>query len=190
MNNILRTQGWSTHSDYKRANDDFYSTDPSAIDYLLEHETFDKFIWECACGNGNLSKRLMDYGYAVKSTDLVYRGFGSEESVNFLQCNESFPGDIITNPPYKLATEFVEKALELSNRKVAMFFKIQFIESKKRFSRIFKNNPPSKILPFVSRIDCYRNDDRSLKGSTVCYAWWIWDKEYDGKTTVEWIENF
>ena len=97
--------------------------------------------------------------------------------------------DIITNPPYKYATEFVEKALELTNRKVAMFLKIQFLESQKRYERLFMNNPPKKVLPFVKRIDCWRNDDRSLKGSTVLYAWFIWDKEYTGKTMIEWIDN-
>lgn len=59
-----------------RATNDYYSTDPTAIDYLLKYESFDKNIWECACGNGNLSKRLENYGYNVLSTDLVYRGFG------------------------------------------------------------------------------------------------------------------
>lgn len=59
-----------------RALDDFYATDPTAIDYLLKYESFDRNVWECACGNGNLSKRLEDYGYNVLSTDLVYRGFG------------------------------------------------------------------------------------------------------------------
>lgn len=66
----------STHTTKNRQSNDFYSTDPTAIDYLLRYESFDRSIWECACGNGNLSKRLEDYGYDVLSTDLVYRGFG------------------------------------------------------------------------------------------------------------------
>ena len=137
---------------------------------------------------GEIAKRLEDYGYDVFSSDLYDRGFG-EEGVDFLMQTNEFDGDIITNPPYKLATEFVEKALELTNRKVAMFLKIQFLESQKRYDRIFSKFPPKKVLPFVKRIDCWRNDDRSLKGSTVLYAWFIWDKEYDGPTIVEWINN-
>lgn len=189
MNNTLRTQGWSSHSNYEIQKERFYSTDPMAIDYLLQHETFDKNIWECACGNGNLSKRLADFGYNVVSTDLVYRGFGEEKSTNFLECKERFDGDIITNPPYNYALEFVLKALELSKRKVAMFLKIQFLESIKRYENLFKDFPPSKILVFVKRINCYRNDDRNIKGSVVLYAWFIWDKEYDGKTILDWIDN-
>lgn len=184
---ILRINGWSNHSEYERQVDDFYSTDPVAIDYLLKYEDFDNNIWECACGNGVLSKRLIEYGHIVYSTDKYYRGYGTVQ--NFLTVNEKFDGDIITNPPFKLAFEFVNKALELTNRKVAMFLRIQFIESQKRYTHIFKDNPPKKIMPFVKRINCYRNDDRSLKGSTTLYAWFVWDKEYDGKTTIEWIDN-
>ena len=73
---IYTTLGASNHSDYERAENDFYSTDPEAIDYLLKYEQFNNDIWECACGNGNMSKRLEKYGYNVTSTDLVYRGFG------------------------------------------------------------------------------------------------------------------
>lgn len=73
---IYTTLGASSHSDYDRVEHDFYSTDPKAINYLLKYEKFDNKVWECACGNGNLSKRLERFGYDVTSTDLVYRGFG------------------------------------------------------------------------------------------------------------------
>ena len=133
-------------------------------------------------------KKLENYGYNVCSTDLVYRGFGGGQ-IDFLKCKEKFDGDIITNPPYKYATEFVLKALELSNRKVAMFLKIQFLETKKRWELLFKEHPPKKVCVFVKRINCFRNDDRSNRQSAVCYAWFIWDKCYDGETIVEWIDN-
>ena len=180
--------GASNHSDYDRIKHDFYSTDPKAINYLLKYEKFNNKIWECACGNGNLSKRLERFGYDVTSTDLVYRGFG-RGNIDFLKCHKKFDGDIITNPPYKYATEFVLKALKLSNQKVAMFLKIQFLETQKRWLQLFKLYPPSTIYVFVKRINCYRNDDRSIKGSAVCYAWFVWDKEYTGETRVRWIDN-
>ena len=183
------TLGASNHSERIRADDDFYSTNPVAIDYLLEHEDFDENIRECACGNGKLSERLKEKGFNVRSTDLVYRDYGEKESVDFLAQNQVFDGDIITNPPYTLALEFVEKALELSNRKVAMFLKIQFLETKKRYLNLFKDNPPKKVLVFVKRMACYREDDTSFKSSAICFCWIVWDKEYDGDTILEWIDN-
>ena len=187
---VFSMLGAGTHSNYERVEHDFYSTDPSAIDYLLQHETFDENIWECACGNGNLSKQLEKYGYNVYSTDLVYRGYGEKKSVDFIKQRKSFDGDIITNPPYTLQEDFILNALQLSKRKVAMFLKIQFLESKKRYLKIFRNYPPTRIYVFVKRIWCYRNDDRTNKNSAVCYSWFVWDKENIGETKVYWIENF
>lgn len=75
-NSVFSIIGSSVHSKEDREVNDYYSTDPIAIDYLLKYEKFDEKVWECACGNGNLSKRLQWFGYNVTSTDLVYRGFG------------------------------------------------------------------------------------------------------------------
>lgn len=76
----------SNHSETERQKDDYYATDPKAIDYLLEKAIIGKNIWECACGAGHLSKRLIELGYNVKSTDLVNRGFsgGVRTSSRFL----------------------------------------------------------------------------------------------------------
>lgn len=188
-NKTFTTLGASGHSNRVRESKDFYSTDPKAIDYLLKHETFDKNIWECACGNGNLSKRLEHFGYNVYSTDLIYRDYGEKESVDFLKQNKKFNGDIITNPPFRYANEFVIKALELTNQKVAMFCRIQFLESQKRYVEIFQNNSPKKVLIFVKRIKCYPNNQDTIGNSAICYCWIIWDKNYDGKTVIEWIDN-
>lgn len=187
--NFKYTLGATPHSNSVRADKDFYSTDPMAINYLLKHEDFDENIWECACGSGKLSERLKNFGFNVKSTDLIYRNYGENKSIDFLAQNQIFDGDIITNPPYYLALEFVEKALELSNRKVAMFLRIQFLESKKRYERLLKEHPPKKVLVFVKRMKCYPNDSDTVKSSAICFAWFIWDKEYSGNTILEWIDN-
>lgn len=178
----------SNHSDLERVKWDFYSTDPIAIDFLLKHESFDRNIWECACGNGNLSKRLEKYGYKVFSSDLVDRGYGVG-NVDFLKQKKSFNGDIITNPPYNLSTDFVLKGLELSKRKVAMFLKVQFLEGMGRYEKLFKNNPPSKMYVFVNRVNCYPNNKSVDFRSGVCYCWYVWDKEYMGEPRIKWIDN-
>lgn len=179
----------SNHSKSERAENDFYSTDPEAINYLLKHETFNNNIWEPACGDGALSKRLEEFGYNVTSTDLVDRGYGVS-GVDFLEQTTRFDGDIITNPPFKLSTDFILKALELTNDKVAFFLKMQFLEGKRRYEKIFSKYPPKKVLPFVKRINCYRNGDLdSIKSSFVFYCWTIWEKDYEGPTTLKWINN-
>jgi hypothetical protein len=133
-NSIYKTLGASNHTDKERQNEDYYATDPKAAELLLELETFSPNIWECACGEGHLSKVFEKAGYAVRSTDLIDRGFG-ETGIDFLSIdNLEWNGDIITNPPYKYAQEFIEKALQIipEGNKVAMFLKIQFLEGKGR----------------------------------------------------------
>ena len=96
----------------------------------LEYETFDKNVWEPACGEGNLSEVLKKHGHNVYSTDLIDRGYANDH-YDFLKTENKWFGDIITNPPFKLATEFVKKSLESidDGKKVAMFLKLNYILS-------------------------------------------------------------
>lgn len=190
-NSIFKTLGASNHTDKERQKHDYYATEPRAIELLLEVEEFNDHIWECACGEGHLSKVLVERGYNVRSTDLIDRGYG-EEGVDFLTQSEPFDGDIITNPPYKYASEFVYKALDLipEGRKVAMFLKLQFLEGKKR-KELFLKHPPKVIYVSSSRLLCAKNGEfermRAGGGSAVAYAWFVWVKGFKGDTIVKWI---
>ncbi len=190
-NSIFKTLGASNHTDKERQKHDYYATEPRAIELLLEVEEFSDHIWECACGEGHLSKVLVERGYNVRSTDLIDRGYG-EGGVDFLTQSEPFDGDIITNPPYKYASEFVYKALDLipEGRKVAMFLKLQFLEGKKR-KELFLKHPPKVIYVSSSRLLCAKNGEfeqmRTGGGSAVAYAWFVWVKGFKGDTIVKWI---
>ena len=141
---VFSTLGASNHVADERAANDYYATDPRAVEMLLQMETFAPVIWEPACGEGHISKVLAAHGYEVISTDLIYRGFGDPEPLNFLEETlDGFEGDIITNPPYSVGLQFVERALESvrPGGKVAMFLKVQFLEGKRR-GEFFKKSPP------------------------------------------------
>ena len=191
---IYRILGASNHSEYERQQHDYYATDPKAAELLLAEETFAPVIWECACGEGHLSKVIEKAGYSVISTDLVYRGFGYPASVDFLSNKDEgcFAGDIITNPPYKYALEFVEQATRVVklHNKVAMFLKLTFLEGQKRRS-FFKTNPPKTIYVSSSRLICARNGEfekfKNGSGSAVAYAWYVWEKGYFGDPVIKWI---
>ena len=112
---IYRTLGASNHTANERQQHDYYATEPKAVELLLAEETFAPTIWECACGEGHLSRAIEKAGYHVISTDLVYRDFGYPVSVDFFSYKDEgcFDGDIITNQPYKYALEFVEQAIKV-----------------------------------------------------------------------------
>ncbi len=186
---VFATLGASNHTEQERQAEDYYATDPKAIELLLEQETFSPNIWECACGGGHLSKVLENHGYNVRSTDLVYRGYGEKTSYDFLRNEEIFDGDIITNPPYKYASDFVTKALDSVNvgNKVAMLLKVLFLEGKNR-RKLFDSAPPKFVYVFSSRITCVKNGDFSKKSSgALAYAWFVWEKGYNGDTIIKWI---
>lgn len=115
-NSVYKTLGASNHTEKKRAENDYYATDPKALELLLEHEKFNHYVWECAVGGGHLAKILEEKGFDVKASDIIDRGYPNTKIINFLEIlEEKFNDrDIITNPPYKYAQEFVEQALKIS----------------------------------------------------------------------------
>ncbi len=176
----------------EREANDYYATEPRAVELLLEQEKFSPRIWEPACGEGHISKVLTAHGYDVKSTDLIDRGYGTG-GVDFLKYEEPdlINTDIVSNPPYRYAREFVEKALTLvaPGHKVAMFLKIQFLEGKAR-RELFEKYPPQTVYVSSGRLRCAMNGDfekHAKSSAAICYAWFVWRKGHPGPTNIKWI---
>ncbi len=182
------TLGSSSHSLGEREQHDYYATDPSTMDALFAVHKFDDAIWEPACGEGHLSERMRQLGKEVYSTDLIDRGYGIGGN-DFLVEETKWAGDIITNPPYKYAQEFVEKSISLihDNAQVAMFLKLTFLEGQKR-RKLFDKYPPEYVYVFSSRQKCAINGDFANTGSSAaCYAWFVWRKGYKDSPKVVWL---
>ena len=195
--------GMSTERD--RVDDDYYATPPSATKVFLESFGLNdcKTILEPACGEGHISKEIEKHftslGYSVgteveiDSTDLVDRGYGKGD-IDFLDLHEKFKYDcIITNPPFKLAKEFIQKALSLSNKYVIMFAKIQLLEGIGR-KELFEKSPPKYIYVFRNRINPLRNgnplDEKGKPwASTMCFAWFVWEIGFTGEPTIRWLQT-
>jgi hypothetical protein len=173
----------------QREENDFYATNPKALKlFLTKYKELNKNVWECACGERHLSKELINQGHNVYSSDLIDRGFGDVK--DFLGCTQKFNGDILTNPPFKLAEEFVEKGHQLisSNKgKLILFLKIQFLEGQRR-KKLFKRFPPKYVYVHSSRQQCSKNADfETLKATTQFYAWYVWEKGFFGETIIRWL---
>lgn len=181
--------GATNHSNTERQAEDYYASNPKAMELLLKEETFSKNIWECACGEGHLSKVLENAGYNVISTDLIYRGYGEKIPVDFLSVKIHFDGDIITNPPYKYAVEFCQKAIYCvqEGHKVAMLLRLLFLEGKSR-KKFFEKYPPKVVYIFSSRIVCAKNGEfEKYPSSAIAYAWFVWEKNFKSNTIIKWI---
>lgn len=156
------TLGASNHTEKERQNEDYYATDPVAAELLLQAENFSPRIWECACGEKHLAKVFEKHGYEVRASDIVDR-CGNEVYDFLAMDNTEWDGDIITNPPYRYALEFIYKALEIipEGRKVAMFLKVQFLEGKER-KTLFTTAPPAWFMsaPHASSAPKTRSSER------------------------------
>ena len=190
-NSTFSTLGASNHSNYERAKHDFYATDPIAIDKLLSVETPYNKIWENACGQKHLANRLTEKGFEVWATDIIDRD-GVDKIVDFLDYLTpiKWNGDILTNPPYRWAQEWVERSMNIlmEGRSLYLFLKITFLESQSRLD-MFKKYPPKKVLIFSKRIQVARNGEEEMfkKSSAACYAWFVWEKGFKGNPIIKWI---
>lgn len=116
----------------------------------------------------------------------------SQAVMDFL--TENYPekfNNVITNPPFSLAKEFAEKALEVSTGKVILFAKIQFLEGRQR-KDFFATHPPKAVYVFSKRVNPLRNGlevDENGKpwSSTMCFAWFVWEHGYTGEPCIRWI---
>lgn len=193
-NSVYKILGASNHTQKGREPNDFYATTPKAAELILEKESFSPTVWECAVGEGHLAEVFKRHGYNVLSSDIIDRGYPNTEIINFLEytpdCEKDI--DIVTNPPYKYAKQFVEKALQCisTGHKVAMFLRLQFLEGKER-RKLFKSAPPKTIYVASGRLLCAKNAQfdamRKSGGGAVAYAWFVWEKGYKGKPTIDWI---
>lgn len=167
-----------------RAKNDFYPTPPYATEALLAREVFAPIVWEPACGQGDISKLLESNNYSVLSSDLIDRGYGNIG--NFLDYDTT-GFDIITNPPYCLALEFVLHAKKLANNKIAFLMRTAFLESQKRYQMFQDKQFPLKcIYQFSKRLTIHKDGIDKIGGKTA-YAWFIWDRSYIGEPSIRWI---
>lgn len=173
-----------------RAEYDYYATDPMAAKLLLNVERFNKNVWECASGENHLADVFKQYGYNVRTSDIVRRT-ASTEVLDFLKCCEKWNGDIVTNPPFNCCLDFVKKALSIvpKGHKVAMFLRLQFLESMERWE-FFRESPPKVVYVSSKRIKCGKNGVFNTESSSIAaYAWFVWEKGFKGNPTISWINH-
>lgn len=191
---IYATLGASNHSNEERDPNDYYATDPKALELLLDEygdeiDLLDR-IWEPAAGGGHLAEVLRKRGHYVYASDVVDHGYEYDRLVDFFKVSARTLCDIVTNPPYKLATEFIEHALDLvlPGGKVLMFLRLLFLEGQKR-KELFEKHPPKTIYVSSSRLQCGKGGVfKKRAGETaLAHAWFLWEKGFQGTTELKWF---
>ena len=181
MSSLLKITG--SDGSQKRNANDFYPTPDSATQALLNREYFSVDVWEPACGDGAISKLLERRNHTVISTDLIDYGYGSSGR-DFLFEQELLAPSIITNPPFSLAHEFAQKAIDLGATKLALLVRLQFLEGIKR-GEFFSRHPPATVWVFSKRLS-FNVDGKFKSGGVMAFAWFVWKKDIT-ETKVKWI---
>lgn len=171
----------------KRQPLDYYPTLEYVTEVLFKEEQFKGDVLECASGDGAMSKIIEQYNTCI-SSDIRTDNIAGTGGIDFLTQPIEIVDNIITNPPYSHANEFVLKAKEVAKYKIAMILKLDFMGGVWRGDNLFpdKEFPIKSILVFSKRIQF--SPKGSKAGSpTMTHAWFIWDKAHEGKPNVAWI---
>ena len=179
-----------------KADNDYYATAPETTRLFLERYIKDGGkisgdIWECACGEGHISKVLQEYfpDSTIISSDLIDRGFG-KRGIDFLLADKQ-ADTIITNPPFSLMNEFIEQGLKLCRKSMILFGKIQTLEGVERV-KILRQSPLQYVYVYSKRQATWKNgmslDENGRKwATTMCTAWFVWNKSYRGEPVIRWL---
>lgn len=167
--------------------DDLYETPEVATRALLKVEKLPEIIWEPACGPGAIVRVLREAGHKIYATDLVDYGCPDADArVDFLmeQNAPTYIGAIVTNPPYKLANEFVAHALTLAP-KVIMLLRLAFLESNRRCA-ILDSGHLARVHLFRKRLPMMHRGgwQGHRTGSSIPFAWFVWDRAHKGPTEL------
>lgn len=169
--------------------DDLYQTPPVAVDALVRaYSWIPRHVWEPACGPGNIAEGLRQAGHRVTATDLVeYHDPRQDLSqVDFLMESRAPDGveGIVTNPPFKLAGEFVEHALRLVPVTI-MLLRLAFLESERR-SPILDNGELEAVYVFRKRLPMMHRDgwEGRKASSGMAFAWFVWNRNHTGPATL------
>lgn len=194
--NLKGTNLAGTSTTRDRVDEDYYATPYNSTEALFNNVKFEgKFLEPCV-GGGHISEIIKKYypNNEVIGYDLVDRGYPDTIVSDYLtnDFGEDKYDSIITNPPYSLAQEFLEKSMSIINKKgkIAMFLKIQFLEGVAR-KEMFNKYPPKYVYVFTKRQNPLRNgspvdENGKAWASTMCFAWFVWEEEFIGEPTIRW----
>lgn len=185
----MRIQSSHPHAD--RALDAYFSPPEAAISLLyIEAGYLPKCIWEPAAGDGALVRPFEKAGLTVIASDIADYGLvGCMTGVDYLKARPKPEVEgIVTNPPYKLAVRFAEKAIK-ETPYLALLLRTNFLESTARLT-FFRRNPPARIWISSRRLPMmHRHGWQGPRApSNTCFAWFVWDAHSEKKRVVDWFD--
>lgn len=166
---------------------DLYETPPVAVRALLDAEPLPHRLWEPACGPGAIVRELRAAEHDVLASDLIDYQSSDQDLANrdFLleQVLPSGIEAIVTNPPFKITTQFAAHAIKLCP-KVYLLLRLTFQESIRR-TPILEGGSFARVHVFRERLPMMHRAGWQGPRATnpTAYAWFIWDRAHKGDPT-------
>lgn len=169
---------------------DDFPTPPWATRALLHHVIEGEFsamsCLEPACGAGHMARPLGKFFKSVNAQDIANYGYGQLR--DYLAHDTKGQWDwVITNPPFRLAEQFIERALSQSRVGCAFLVRTTFVESIGRYQRLFSKTPPTKVAQFVERVPMVRGRLDRKASTATGYCWLVWEKGRNCSSEMVWI---
>lgn len=195
ISNTSTRRYYSEPRTHARHVEDWYIEPAWTVELLLAAEPFTGGIWDPACGSGTIVATAIACGLTAVGTDLVDRGFGSRHDFLLDLAPLPFGGvaNIVCNPPYRIADKFIERALRVAERKVAMLVQSKFPYSQRRHA-LFTTHPPARLC-FLSTRPSMPPGEKLLagtlkpEGGKLDYLWMVWDRAHRGPTECRWLKR-
>jgi hypothetical protein len=172
---------------------DDFPTPPWATRALIEHvigqedELTRMSCWEPACNRGFMSRTLEEYFQTVRSSDIFDYRYGEVEDFLTAEVPAGSVDWVITNPPFRLAEDFIQKGLTVARRGVAVLTRMVYVEGVGRYNRLYSVNPPTFYSPFSERVPMVKGRLDKKASTATGYCWLVWDKHATASKQVLWI---
>lgn len=172
---------------------DNFPTPPWATRALLEHVIAgrgpfrEQSCLEPACGAGHMAKPLKEYFGRVKASDIHPYGYGIVADFLASPIQAASVDWVITNPPFRLAEDFIKRALIVARSGVAILARTVFIESVGRYREIFEKTPPSKFAQFTERVPMVKGRLDAKASTATGYAWIVWERDARSGPSLMWV---
>ena len=172
---------------------DYFPTPPWAARALCEQlggrdRLRDLAAWEPACGDGHMARPLAEYFEAVFASDVHPYGFGHVLDFLFPAPPPVAADWIITNPPFRLAAEFVHRAAGIARQGIATLVRTAFLEGIDRHASLFSVHRPWLVLQFTERVPMVKGKVDPEASSATAYCWIVWRTDIRVKETgLVWI---
>lgn len=185
------------HSEYQRDPLDFYKEPAWSVELLAEAERFTGSIWDPACGSGTIPKVFAARGHLVRASDIADRGQEIQADFLGLATLNDEADNIVSNPPFKLAKAFAERALDLARDKVALLVQLKFLAAHARYP-LFTESPLKRVLIMSSRPSMPPGhtldedgmlDGKEPSGGSIDFAWILFEHGFCGEPTISWLKR-